>query len=172
MTNRFAAWCCECRSPIAPEAGHLLGKNESTGRWEVRCEACEVTARSRARAEEEAALEVRLRMNRDQWQTDWARRESARQEEARRFQAELEELHRRAAAFHAFAMQSNRPGPGHVPQCYRMLGLTPPVDTEAVKRAYRSLAMIHHPDRGGDQGEFIRVQSAYSDALRLVGEVA
>ncbi len=42
-----------------------------------------------------------------------------------------------------------------------VLGLRPPVDAAAVKRAYRHLARELHPDAGGDAAAFLRVQAAY-----------
>lgn len=55
------------------------------------------------------------------------------------------------------------------PQCLRVLGLTPPVDRDAVQRRYRELAHAHHPDHGGDPARFVEVQAAYDEALGLVG---
>lgn len=61
------------------------------------------------------------------------------------------------------------PYPPFVAPCLRTLGLTPPVDRTAVKRRYRELALAHHPDRVGDSGRFMEVESAYRSALALVG---
>lgn len=44
---------------------------------------------------------------------------------------------------------------------YQVLGLSPGASEEEVKRAYRKLAMKHHPDRGGDEAEFKRIKEAY-----------
>ena len=37
---------------------------------------------------------------------------------------------------------------------YKDLGLPPGSDIEKIKKTYRSLAMIHHPDKGGDPDYF------------------
>ncbi len=40
------------------------------------------------------------------------------------------------------------------------LGLADPVDDDTVKRAYRRLAMEHHPDRGGDKERLQAINAA------------
>ena len=44
---------------------------------------------------------------------------------------------------------------------YSVLGVDRNADEQKIKRAYRKLAMKHHPDRGGDPAEFAKVQEAY-----------
>lgn len=44
---------------------------------------------------------------------------------------------------------------------YQILGLTPDASPEEIKKTYRSLAMKHHPDRGGDQTLFKEISVAY-----------
>jgi curved DNA-binding protein len=44
---------------------------------------------------------------------------------------------------------------------YSTLGLKPGASAEDIKRAYRSLAMKHHPDRGGDEHRFKEINQAY-----------
>jgi len=44
---------------------------------------------------------------------------------------------------------------------YKVLGLTPGASEEEVKKAYRKLASIHHPDKGGDTAKFQEIQGAY-----------
>lgn len=54
-------------------------------------------------------------------------------------------------------------------EAYRILGLDPDADAEAVRRAYRERAKAVHPDsEGGDEAEFKRVTDAY-DRLRKRG---
>ena len=36
-----------------------------------------------------------------------------------------------------------------------------------VKRQFRTLAQTHHPDRGGDSGEFIKLRKAYESLMRV-----
>lgn len=45
---------------------------------------------------------------------------------------------------------------------YQILGVTKTATAEEIKRAYRSLAMKHHPDRGGDVSKFQEIQEAYA----------
>lgn len=42
-----------------------------------------------------------------------------------------------------------------------VLGLTPPVTWRDAQSRWRSLAMQHHPDRGGDHDTFQRISAAY-----------
>lgn len=44
---------------------------------------------------------------------------------------------------------------------YEVLGVPPGAPEEDVKKAYRKLAMKHHPDKGGDPEQFKKIQSAY-----------
>lgn len=51
-----------------------------------------------------------------------------------------------------------------VSQAYDRLGLTPGADEAEVKAAYRELVKEVHPDQGGSETEFKRVQEAYTTA--------
>lgn len=44
---------------------------------------------------------------------------------------------------------------------WNVLGVSRDSDEETVKKAYRKLAMKHHPDKGGDPEKFKEIQSAY-----------
>lgn len=44
---------------------------------------------------------------------------------------------------------------------YSTLGLNRGASEEEIKRAYRSMAMKHHPDRGGDEKKFKEIEEAY-----------
>lgn len=44
---------------------------------------------------------------------------------------------------------------------YSILGLTKSALPDEIKKAYRSLAMKHHPDRGGDESKFKQISEAY-----------
>jgi curved DNA-binding protein len=44
---------------------------------------------------------------------------------------------------------------------YQILGLQPNATADDIKKAYRSLAMKHHPDRGGDQAKFKDISVAH-----------
>jgi curved DNA-binding protein len=44
---------------------------------------------------------------------------------------------------------------------YHTLGLQQGASDEEIKKAYRKLAMKHHPDRGGDEAKFKQIKEAY-----------
>jgi hypothetical protein len=47
------------------------------------------------------------------------------------------------------------------------LGLAGDVGIDDVKAAYRKLALLHHPDKGGTAEDFTRIETAYREALRI-----
>jgi DnaJ-class molecular chaperone len=48
---------------------------------------------------------------------------------------------------------------------FEILGLSETATLTEVKVAWRQLAMVHHPDKGGDATEFSRLRKAYDQAL-------
>jgi DnaJ-class molecular chaperone len=44
---------------------------------------------------------------------------------------------------------------------YKQLGISPDATSEEIKHAYRLLAQIHHPDKGGDEEKFKKIKMAY-----------
>jgi hypothetical protein len=53
------------------------------------------------------------------------------------------------------------------PACLRQLDLSFPCSEAEVKAAYRQLVKRAHPDQGGSHAEFLTLQEAYEQALRL-----
>jgi curved DNA-binding protein len=45
---------------------------------------------------------------------------------------------------------------------YETLGVSKTSTQDEIKKAYRKLAMKHHPDKGGDEAKFKEIQTAYS----------
>lgn len=45
---------------------------------------------------------------------------------------------------------------------YQILGLNPGASQDEIKKAYRELALKHHPDHNGNEEEFKKVNEAYS----------
>lgn len=48
---------------------------------------------------------------------------------------------------------------------YEILGLPKGATPDQIKKAYRKLAMQHHPDKGGSQAAFLKIKQAYDDLL-------
>lgn len=44
---------------------------------------------------------------------------------------------------------------------YKVLGIQPNVDLCTIKKAYRRLVLVAHPDKGGSQAHFLRIREAY-----------
>jgi len=44
---------------------------------------------------------------------------------------------------------------------YELLGISKSASPDEIKKAYRKLASLHHPDKGGDTGKFQEIQTAY-----------
>ena len=50
----------------------------------------------------------------------------------------------------------------------KLLGLSINATIEAVKQAYRRLALQHHPDMGGDPDEMARINLAYKRVMEVL----
>ena len=48
---------------------------------------------------------------------------------------------------------------------HEILQIEPPVTEDDIKKAYRRLCLIHHPDKGGSNDEFIKINNAYNELL-------
>lgn len=48
---------------------------------------------------------------------------------------------------------------------HEILQIEPPVTEDDIKKAYRRLCLIHHPDKGGSNDEFIKINEAYNELL-------
>ena len=46
---------------------------------------------------------------------------------------------------------------------YRILGLDKSASQDDAKQAYKKLALLHHPDRGGDPKNFAKITEAYQN---------
>lgn len=52
---------------------------------------------------------------------------------------------------------------------YKILGVSETANQEEVKSAYRIKVNEHHPDKGGSNEEFIRIQAAYEVICKVRG---
>ena len=48
---------------------------------------------------------------------------------------------------------------------FELLGLEPTAAPEEVRAAYHRLALVHHPDRGGDAGKMSELSQAFKRAI-------
>ena len=46
---------------------------------------------------------------------------------------------------------------------YEVLGVEKDADEKQIKKAYRKLAVKHHPDKGGDEHLFKEINAAYGE---------
>jgi len=44
---------------------------------------------------------------------------------------------------------------------YKLLGLTTDCTKDEIKKSFHKMAMIHHPDKGGDVKKYIQIKDAY-----------
>jgi DnaJ homolog subfamily A member 2 len=50
---------------------------------------------------------------------------------------------------------------------YEVLGVEKDADNKEIKKAYRKLAVKHHPDKGGDEHLFKEINAAYGEWTML-----
>lgn len=96
-----------------------------------------------------------------------AQKEAQQQEAAQREEANRRRREKKARAQHK--QEAAAGGGGSAPKCtpevftaLAVLGLTPAQNTmEHINRAYRALALQHHPDKGGDPEVCKRINVAH-----------
>ena len=57
------------------------------------------------------------------------------------------------------------------PRSIAALGLTMPCTEADVLRAYRQRVKQLHPDRGGNRGQFLRLQAQFEEAVRILEQL-
>ncbi|SRR5579883_1378251 len=60
--------------------------------------------------------------------------------------------------------------PRNVQEAFRLLGIEPTKDEEAIKKAFKQQALAKHPDRGGTHSEMVALNKAKDEALSWAGE--
>lgn len=58
----------------------------------------------------------------------------------------------------------------HIQECYEILGVTPETSPEDVKRAFKKIIMVHHPDTKEDHEKegYEEASKIYIDAYKIV----
>lgn len=51
---------------------------------------------------------------------------------------------------------------------WKILGLIPPKTKEQLKKRYRKLILKHHPDKGGDSEQFVKITDSYNTLMCVV----
>lgn len=82
-----------------------------------------------------------------------AREQAARDADLERLRREIEQLRREAERLNASHWRSSDPR--------GVLGLSAGYSQRELKKAYRRLSLVHHPDKGGDAAAFRAINEAY-----------
>jgi len=56
--------------------------------------------------------------------------------------------------------------------CHQVLGVPYGVDRAAIRRAMRGLALLYHPDKGGQPEQMVVANAAYADAAQAASREA
>lgn len=68
------------------------------------------------------------------------------------------------------SFKSKRKSKGYPRNAYKVLGISHPATEQQIKKAYRKLAMQHHPDKPtGSKDAFIKVEKCYDVAMAFIG---
>lgn len=62
------------------------------------------------------------------------------------------------------------PKPKNIPPCFLILGFSEIPGEDELKKRYRELVKVAHPDKGGSQEYFMKIKSAYEDAEQALRE--
>lgn len=155
------------RDEASPETHEETPNRTREGWRERRARRREQTRERERQAREAAERHAREQRRREEAQArqQWEREERERQEQERR---EREEEYARS--------RRERPSFGDpASRALRVLGLEDGASRQEIKKAYRRLAQLHHPDRVFSQGErrvasaaqrFQRIQQAYETLMQ------
>jgi hypothetical protein len=50
---------------------------------------------------------------------------------------------------------------------YEVLGVQADATREAIRNAFRALSLVHHPDRGGNDEDFKRINEAFREGMKV-----
>lgn len=76
------------------------------------------------------------------------------------------------AFLEAVTLRSKRPTDTPGTEAIELLGLKWPCSTDEVRRAFHTLALRDHPDRGGTTERFVRLRDAYTMAMSRCRDLA
>jgi DnaJ-domain-containing protein 1 len=104
-------------------------------------------------------VEIR-KQQQEQKRKEWEARKERREWEQRQFNNMFEDFY--SDFFNSLFSDSKRAIPKSQ---FIILGLTEKASADEVRSAYRSLTMLHHPDKGGKQDKFIEITNAKNECL-------
>ncbi len=126
-----------------------VNKKAAKERAAAESAAAERAAAAEREAAARAAAEANAEARRAKYEEDYQRR---LEEEARRYREERER---------ASAAPPPPPENLHL-SAYATLGIEPGANIRTITTAYRGLARVHHPDKGGNPEEFKKIKNAYN----------
>ncbi|GAA5990810.1 hypothetical protein JCM10908_000027 [Rhodotorula pacifica] len=112
---------------------------------------------------EQERVRAEEKMEQERMEEEWRRREAPRARFFRRFEDDFffdDHFFFFHQFFSDYAASALRPAPD-LDQHYRTLGLEPGASEADVKTAFKTLALQHHPDKGGDAERFKEIRNAY-----------
>lgn len=60
------------------------------------------------------------------------------------------------------------PKPKDIPSCFLLLGFTDIPTSDELKKRYKELAKIAHPDVGGNEEHFVQIKTAFEEAEKVL----
>jgi ABC-type multidrug transport system fused ATPase/permease subunit len=115
-------------------------------------------------------LTIRNKVNRMKFEEAERRREYENkiiEEKIRKMQEERKK--KMEEEFKKFQERKEKRTKNYLKKYYQILGLNENANAEEVKKAFRKLAKINHPDAGGDTKMFIKIKEAYDKIIKQVG---
>jgi hypothetical protein len=132
--------------------------------------------RERRQKEQAERYYEEVRRHAQEWEQRQRRQEKEREEQRERDRQQQDEQREREKRTWEEVwrtieqLKRMQGGRGYRPQCLIDLDLPAGTTREEIKKKMRELTLLHHPDRGGNAEDFIRINGAYELALVMTPE--